>query len=392
MASKQANEGYEEAFGGTPESHDNLVAPFENIREEDFFEQEDDSSTESDDNREYIPMPTIFEPIPEEAQKEILSNFALKKREKESTIAISAQRLVNQFRALSAFRDDYVVTYNKDLMQAPGEVLAYLPNIIGGPAVREYLDYLTAQQKTGKKFDDKDIDLETPQQTGWLPSADEEETVFPFASSTAQTDKQPLPVASNNKQTDMFIKSLQELTNVSKRQSELLTDTLTLLNQTIQKNGESSASLPANAGQSLTEAATLLAEQRQMMEQTVDKMMEMQNQLFTQTVAELSKNVSEMKDQLRPAGTVRQALSALKASSTGQKEPPAPKEKVKDTQEQPLFDRLEQKEATPKTTPLSPSKPPKQAKKQSKKTTPTIGLDDGEYEILTEFDIQQDTE
>jgi hypothetical protein len=162
---EQKNPANQENVGTAQKSHDELVAPFEDIKEEDFFEKdldaaEKDYNEEDVPEREYIPMPSIFEPIPEEAQKEILSKFALKKREKEEVVAKTAQRLVNQFRALSAFRDDYVVTYNNELMQTPDDVINYLPTIIGGPAVREYLDYLLAQRKQGKEFDnEKDCTL-----------------------------------------------------------------------------------------------------------------------------------------------------------------------------------------------------------------------------------------
>lgn len=417
MADKQTNQAYTEAFGGNPASHDELVAPFDDIKEEDFFEQQkkaddnasfdpDDPDREvSDDEREYIPMPSIFEPIPEEAQKEILSNFALKKREKEGTIAITAQRLVNQFRALSAFRDDYVVTYNKELMEASNDVLAYMPTIIGGPAVREYLDYLLAQRQQGKEFNNETIDLDAAhqQQVGWLPSPDEEDT--PSVAPLISTDSSVVATPSANpsalkKQTDMMAKALQEMTSASQKQAEMLNETILILKNSLEK-GIPAVTTPAVSATSEgtpLDTVALLSEQRQMMESALNKMVEMQSSLFTKTVDELSKNVTEMREQLRPTGAVRQAMSALKASSLKKETPPTPpvkepvKEKVKEEVSQPLFDQLDMAVQQVSKTVKKTAKAEKTVKEKenNQKTASTVALDDGEYEILTEFDIQEE--
>ena len=63
---EQKNPSYQETFGGEPKSHDELVAPFEDIKEEDFFEKDLDAPEEEKDyneedlpEREYIPMPFL---------------------------------------------------------------------------------------------------------------------------------------------------------------------------------------------------------------------------------------------------------------------------------------------------------------------------------------------
>jgi len=53
-----------------------------------------------------------------------------------------AKRLVNIFRHLDYFGEDYEPTYNKMLQEASPTVLGVLSSITGGDEVLEYLDFL----------------------------------------------------------------------------------------------------------------------------------------------------------------------------------------------------------------------------------------------------------
>lgn len=407
---EQKNPSYQETFGGEPKSHDELVAPFEDIKEEDFFEKdldapegEKDYNEEDLPEREYIPMPSIFDPIPEEAQKEILSKFALKKREKEEVIATTAQRLVNQFRALSAFRDDYVVTYNKELMQMSDDVINYLPTIIGGPAVREYLDYLLAQRKQGKEYDNENIDFSIMKNEGYLPSPDEDfDYSAPQGSGSASTD----PSVIKN-QTTALVNAIQQMQKANEDQAKTLNETILLLKETLEKTPtpvtvEGAVSAPVNTADTMA----LLDNQRQMMETALEKMVQMQSSLFSKTVEELSKTVQEVQSQLKPVGVVRQAMSSLKASSQKKGDTPSKQEKAEKPEKQEKAPQAEKdtlpllkevvKEVSPKEETqeldlLTPSvEAPQKEKSRKKRTYESEPINEEEYEILTEFDIQED--
>ena len=310
------------------------LPPFQDITEDDIFahniddallqeikKAELDYDEENLPEREYIPMPTIFEPIPEEAQKEILSKFALKKREKESSVTKTAQRLVNQFRALSAFRDDYVAEYNEELLNASEEIISYLPTIIGGPAVREYLDYLLAHKQQGKVFDQDNIDFSITKKQGYLPSPDEDEVSYTsqkgIVNSNISIDQTPLI-----QQTKILSDTLTSLKNSLSEQSQELKSAIALMGEAINRPVQVSSEgvIPVQPQQNAEQTTQSLQLQREMLETAFEKMVSMQSELFQKTIEELSKTVQTMQEQLRPTGVVRQALSSLKAAQQTSKE------------------------------------------------------------------------
>lgn len=334
------------------------LPPFQDITEDDIFahniddalSQEAKKELDYDENnlpeREYIPMPTIFEPIPEEAQKEILSKFALKKREKEDSVIKTSQRLVNQFRALSAFRDDFVAEYNEELLNASEEVLSYLPTIIGGPAVREYLDYLLAHKQQGKVFDQENIDFSITKRQGYLPSPDEDEVYKPLnrniSSENITIDNAPLV-----HQTEILAESLNSLKQSLSNQTEELKTAISLMGEalnrpvTISSDGTGvNVTAPVNSDQ-IAQSAQV---QREMLETAFEKMVSMQSELFQKTVEELSKTVQTMQEQLRPAGVVRQALSSLKASQQPTKTDTPLEESTQDQKTKKASKRINKKE------------------------------------------------
>lgn len=308
---------------------DATLPPFENITEDDIFAHNIDDALMAqsldkdydEDNlpeREYIPMPTIFEPIPEEAQKEILSKFALKKREKESNVVKTAQRLVNQFRALSAFRDDFVAQYNEELLNSSEEVLSFMPTIIGGPAVREYLDYLLAHKQQGKVFDQDNIDFNITKQQGYLPSPDED-VVYPIGTKNTHNvtaiDQAPLI-----QQTQILAETLNTLKTSLTEQTNELKSAVKAMSDSVSRPVQITGNIEQPIALTGEDTTNALQMQRSMMESAFEKMITLQSELFQKTVEELSKTVQTMQEQLRPAGVVRQALSSLKAAQQTPKE------------------------------------------------------------------------
>ena len=316
---------------------DQELPPFQDITEEDIFahniddallqeaKNELDYNEEDLPEREYIPMPTIFEPIPEEAQKEILSKFALKKREKESTVTKTAQRLVNQFRALSAFRDDYVVEYNEELLNASEEIISFLPSIIGGPAVREYLDYLLAHKQQGKVFDQNNIDFSITKKQGYLPSPDEDTPSF-RATQGPTTQNISIDQTPLIQQTQILSDTLTSLKDNLAEQTQELKSAIQLMGEAINRpvQIQSESGMVVQAPQNSEQTVQSIQAQREMLESAFEKMLSMQSDLFQRTIEELSKTVQTMQEQLRPTGVVRQALSSLKAAQQTPKEDPVP--------------------------------------------------------------------
>ena len=163
----------------------------------------------------------------------------------------------------------------------------------------------------------------------------------------------------------------------------MLNETILLLKETLEKtptpvvtDGNTTSTI--NPGDS----TALLDNQRKMMETALEKMVQMQSTLFTKTVEELSKTVQEVQSQLKPVGVVRQAMSSLKASTQKKAEKPEKTEKqekevIAEKEELPLLKEVVKEEEKP-TKPLN------------KKSYESDTINEDEYEILTEFDIQED--
>ena len=264
-------------------------------------------------------------------------------------------------------------------MQTPDDVINYLPTIIGGPAVREYLDYLLAQRKQGKEFDNDNIDFSLTTDEGYLPSPEED---FAFSNAQNVTSVSADPSVIQN-QTTVLASALNQMQKANEEQAQMLNETILLLKETLEKTpapvvveGATTTSL------STGDTAALLDNQRKMMETALEKMVQMQSTLFTKTVEELSKTVQEVQSQLKPVGVVRQAMSSLKAATQKKAEKPekaekSEKEHVAEKEELPLLKEVVKEEEKP-------------TKQPSKKTYESEPINEDEYEILTEFDIQED--
>ena len=61
-----------------------------------------------------------------------------------------AQKMINLYRALEDFGDDFVEKYNQELLQIPGNAELMLTALVGGVEVRQYLDYLRNQNDKNK--------------------------------------------------------------------------------------------------------------------------------------------------------------------------------------------------------------------------------------------------
>ena len=98
-------------------------------------------------------------------------SFLKQRNNKTNAVTQEAQRFVNLYRALNDFGTDFVDQYNAELKGVSDDVYTALQSLVAGQEVRQYLDFLRLKDKTG----DGSEDQSEIKQTGWLPSAEQEQ-------------------------------------------------------------------------------------------------------------------------------------------------------------------------------------------------------------------------
>ena len=81
------------------------------------------------------------------SKNSVLQAFLQQRAKRQNSTAVEAKKLVNLYRQLSLFGDDFLDKYNEMLMAATPEVQMALPDIIGGTVVRQYLEFLKGRSK-----------------------------------------------------------------------------------------------------------------------------------------------------------------------------------------------------------------------------------------------------
>ena len=97
---------------------------------------------------------------------EKLKAFLTTKNTKTNTAMQQAQKMVNLFRSVEDFGDDFIDQYNNELLQISNDAELMLNALVGGSEVRQYLDYLRNASKTQ---DDNTSDQQTNAFRGYLP-------------------------------------------------------------------------------------------------------------------------------------------------------------------------------------------------------------------------------
>lgn len=116
----------------------------------------------------------------------ILEAFLKQRAKRQNSAAVEARKLVNLYRQLSLFGDDFLDKYNEMLMAATPEVQMALPDMVGGAVVRQYLEFLKGRAKQNDTdaviSEEEAVDAyQYRHAESYLPSPDE---VPPFAMNT----------------------------------------------------------------------------------------------------------------------------------------------------------------------------------------------------------------
>lgn len=114
--------------------------------------------------------------------RQLYASFLNKKENSRNTAAQTAQQFVNIFRHLSHFDDAFIQQFNQRVVNLPADVQMALSDLIGGPAVRQYAEYLKSYQTVSDQVSlDETETLEEIQQKGWLPDPENDPTAIPVS-------------------------------------------------------------------------------------------------------------------------------------------------------------------------------------------------------------------
>lgn len=226
---------------------------------------------------------------PIDSANQLLNAFVHRKKTRDNTVALNAQRLVNLFRQLSVFKPEFVAEYNKMLLSSSDEVRMMMKDIVGGPTVRQYLDYLQAKSE---QLTDADEYAEENAQTisainsntGYLPDPDEDK---PFVMAQGQAGTEMIADLS---QSDVLVQMLKMFQENNQKQIETLTDTLKEL-----KNQFKKGSTPTQQNQSTDNMITTqdLIRFQEAQQTAFEQLVRMQNESLSAITMQFAKSLEQ---------------------------------------------------------------------------------------------------
>ena len=105
-----------------------------------------------------------------ESSQTLLEHFKAKKAEKDSVALQEARLLVNLYRSLSCFGNDFLEKYNQMLLNAKPGVRRLFSMFMGGDEVEEYLEFLLQNVHLTKEEVEKNTTQGIAQTKGYLPT------------------------------------------------------------------------------------------------------------------------------------------------------------------------------------------------------------------------------
>ncbi len=214
--------------------------------------------------------------------KQILNAFVHRKKTRDNITALDAQRLVNQFRQLSVFKPEFVTEYNQQLLNSTDDIRMMMKDILGGPTVRQYFDYLQSQLGTSEDRDENDNTETRPSpntNAGYLPSPDEDMPIYYNQGPSQGHSSEPIiEMQSSNALTE----TLNLFQESNRKQLEALTTTLVALKDQFKQSGEQKKSTTENQ-LTLNDLMQFQANQQQAFEQLI----QMQNKTLAALTQQL---------------------------------------------------------------------------------------------------------
>ena len=225
-----------------------------------------------------------------DSANQILNAFVNRKVTLDNTSALNAQRLVNQFRQISAFKPEFVAEYNKLLLAASDEELMMMKDIVGGPTVRQYLEFL---RKTLNESVDENTNGEQQANSvitgndGYLPSPDDELPIFaPIVRQSISNEGNT--TESSLGQMDLIAQTMKTMQESNQHQTTILNETLNTLKEQINKNVSGLKETTNTSNISIQDFERWKISQ----EQFLQKIIKAQNDTFIQFAKTLSEQLA----------------------------------------------------------------------------------------------------
>lgn len=217
-----------------------------------------------------------------QSKKTTVLDAFLKQREKrQNDTGIQAQKLVNLYRHLALFGDEFLVTYNKMLLECAPDVQMALGDIMGGMVVRQYLDFLRSkQQKPDEELDTEEKPSYTTE-VSYLPSADD---ITPFQAIPSVVTE----VSAEGKQMPAFNEASLKtqgafLEQALAKQTEFLAQTISQMQENMAK--QIPETQPSTTSE--TSGASDMAE-------VLDKVLEKQNRILVESLKYVFEHSAEI--------------------------------------------------------------------------------------------------
>lgn len=221
-------------------------------------------------------------------KKQTLDAFIKQREKRQNDTGIEANKLVNLYRQLPLFGEDFLETYNKMLLDASPEVQMTLSDIVGGSVVRQYLEFLKSKQlhadenKTDAPKEDR---LIYTTEESYLPPVDEIDAFAPpFQNAPVSFEKADATVSQDilKSQTAFLEQSLS-------KQTELIEKTLDKIRE--------SASKPADGGKKQPDAVGVQEVQKAQLDAfntALKEILQTQNKVLTDAMQQIIFQTAEM--------------------------------------------------------------------------------------------------
>lgn len=103
-----------------------------------------------------------------------LKTFLDNKNTKANTALLQAQKMVNLYRSLDDFGEDFINQFNSELLDISENAELMLSALIGGNEVRQYLDYLRHTHTVDAEDEQGEAPVSAPSAQGYLPGPEQD--------------------------------------------------------------------------------------------------------------------------------------------------------------------------------------------------------------------------